>query len=506
MYMIPPLNMSTMVANFKQDAQNDLNDASGNVGAYIINTQNLLSNAIVKSSSITTNLILAAAINTFTRAVAQMISFPLLEISGKDSLVTQNVPSIILTCAINVSNNALSFLNGFISKINNSGVNINSFATIANNYANTLDSIARSKNLNKYFRDKIQNNLINVISTMIRNRALVAIPSNDPYTPYGIANTGVAAAAEAAAANVRAVRALIVTASSTYTAAAAAAEEAVVAAADAAAAISPFEATKLARNADISAQNARTVSDAMVALITAFNNTVVLESFIASTALNSLSSVRSMINTINTVTSNSSPHAAIAITRRASNTILGELNFFKEQETASLEAAADANSVLVLLNTAYNLTASITDLTSIQNKHWAVNAASAKASEVSEKLKQRSFLLSRTAHTIVTPAKIAVQTSTANNLGMLNISAASRLDRISREVYPLPPPAYNGFKADIRAKILEPVRPSLDELVYNNRIQPLRLDSLRTILDNKIKVAQEVQRVKDQSAASYRLQ
>jgi len=89
---------------------------------------------------------------------------------------------------------------------------------------------------------------------------------------------------------------------------------------------------------------------------------------------------------------------------------------------------------------------------------------------------------------------------------MLNNNSLSRLDRNSRNVPVDPPAAYKSFNAEIRVKTFQPVRPTLDELVYKNRITPLRLDSLRTITATKIKVAQNVQQIKDNSAFSFRQQ
>ena len=82
----------------------------------------------------------------------------------------------------------------------------------------------------------------------------------------------------------------------------------------------------------------------------------------------------------------------------------------------------------------------------------------------------------------------------------------SRLARISDAPPVISPKPYSSYKADIRAKRLLPVRPTLNELVYRNRLQPLRLDSLRSIIDTKVKVAQEVQYIHDISAFSFRQQ
>uniref|UniRef100_A0A6C0AMD2 Uncharacterized protein n=1 Tax=viral metagenome TaxID=1070528 RepID=A0A6C0AMD2_9ZZZZ len=504
LHMEVPSTISTMVGRFEDRAQDGVNDASGNVQAYITNTQSLINNAIVKSSSVTANLKLLAAINTFSRTVAQAISFPLSEISGKETLVTQHIPSITLTCAIQVASKAVTFLNFLISKINGGSGDITPTITSVTNYANTLDSIARSNDLNMFFRDAVQNNLIKAASTMIGYRQIIAIPNNNPYSAYTIATDGVEAAAAAAAANARAAGALVVAAATTTTDAAIAAEAAVVAAAAAAAAISPVQARILATNADISASNARFVSNSIIDLNTAYTNTITPEPIILTSALESLSFITTMLSTVTKVTNNTSAHSGVAISKRASNTILGNLAYIIQKELKTINSAADANSILLLLNNAYSITSTITDISSIQEKLWAINAATARAKEVTEKLRSEMYLLNRTAHNLVTPQKLAVQTASANTAGAYNVNYASRLDRNSRNVPQDPPSAYNSFKAEIRAKTFIPVRPSLDELVFKNRIQPLRLDSLRTLPDVLKKVTQEVQEIKDNSRFSFR--
>jgi hypothetical protein len=213
-----------------------------------------------------------------------------------------------------------------------------------------------------------------------------------------------------------------------------------------------------------------------------------------------------MLAIITTVTNNTSPRSAVAITRRASNTIQGILKTAKETEERSLESLAHALSVLNLLNVAYTITPAITDTAEIQRKLWAINAATGRAKEVAEELKQRTLLLNRTAHNLLKSEKLAVQTASANTNATINSNNISKLNRASRNVYIGPPQAYNGFKADIRANLPIPIRPTLDELVYLNRIQPLRLDSLTTVSAVNIKVAQEVQKILDNSIFSYRQQ
>lgn len=489
--MIFPSTISTMVASVKQTSQKGVADASGNVQAYITNTQTLLNNAIIKSSSVVANRNLIAAFNTLVKTVTQAISFPLSDIAGKETLVTQYIPSIILTIAIQLANNANAFLNALINGT------ITTEVTAVSSYADTLDSIARSKDINMYRQNTIQNNLRKAASYIPR----YATPtSNNPFSAYNIATQKINASALNAAA-VERLKIAVLTDASGYIVAT---SSAIAAISEVAAAISPIEATRLALNADKSAQNARAVSNAISNLNTAYANTTTKEPIILITALESISTIVSMLSTINKVTTNSSAHSAVAITRRASNIILRNLNSISEIERNSLETTEDARSVLTLLNISYNIIPAITDIVEIQNKMWAINAATARAREVAEKLKNKTILLNNTAHNLVTPQKIAVQTASANRAGAFNINYISKLDRISRNVYLEPPTTYTGFKAGIRANTFIPIRPSLDELVYRNRIQPLKLDSLTTISALEIKVAQEVQQIKDNSAFSFR--
>lgn len=491
MYMIFPSTISTMVASAVQTAQQGVSDASGNVQAYITKTQTLLNNTIIKSTSVSANRTLVLAFNTLVRVVAQAVLFPLLEIAGKETLVTQYVPSIILTVAIELVNKAQAFLTARIAN------NITTEVTSADSYATTLHTIAKSNELNMYRQDRLQNILKQAASARPR---YTTPTTNSPVSAYNFITQQTAAAAANAIA-VETIKYAVLTDASGFIVAP---NSAIVAIAAAAAAISPIAARTLALNAETSAANARSVSNAIANLNTAYTNAITKEPIILTTATESLSILASILSTISKVTSNSSPHSAVAITIRASNTIQGILKSATETEQASLDSATDAASVLTLLNTAYSITPSVSDAAGIQNKLWAINAATARAKEVAEKLKDKLYIFNTTAGNLVTPQKIAVQTASANTAGALNANHISRVNRVSRGLYIGPPPAYNGFKAGIRANTLVPIRPSLDELVYRNRIQPLRLDSLRSVSEVIVKVAQEVQEITDNSAFSYR--
>jgi len=487
---INPLNMlypSTILDRvnlMEQASQQDLTDASGNVQDYITNTQTLLNNTIVKSTSVTSNRRLVAAFNTLVKVVAEAVSFPLLEISGKEILVTQNIPSIILTVATQLANQARAF----ITALSNNTVTTE--ITAANTYSTLLDSIARSNDINMYKQEKFQEDL-----------KRVALATN-LQSAYDTVTQEIAISAANAAA-VERLRIAVLTDASGYPLAQQSAIEGISAVA---AAISPIAAKTLALNADISAENARAVSTAMENLNIAYANTLTKEPIILTTISESLSLITEMISVITTLTRNTSPRSAVVITRRSSGKIQGMLKAAKEAEQRSLESVEDAVSVLNLLNKAYAITATITNISEIQRKLWAINAATARAREVAEKLKNRAFLLNRTANNLVTAEKLAVQTSSANANSIINANNLSKLNRTSRNVFIGPPQPYTGFKAEYRANLPVAVRPSLDELVYLNRIQSYKVNSLRTVSAVNIKVAQNVQKMIDNSAFSYRQQ
>jgi hypothetical protein len=479
--LIFPSTISTMIATTRQTSDDALDYATQNLQGYIINTQTLLSNTITESTSVTANKTLVASFNTLVRTIAEAVSFPLLEIAGKETLVTQNVPSIILTVAIRLVNKTQDFINALITNT------ITTEITSMESYANILDSIARSNNLIMYKQNKIKN----------------ILKDNDIQNKTQYTYTSVAQHVTASAANAEAIERLRVAELTDASGYNVAVESAIVGIAAVAAAISPEAAMALALNAGVSASNARAVSNAIINLNIAYTNAITKQPIILTTASESLATISSLLSVIITVMSNSSAHSAVAITRRASNTIQGILKKIRETERVSLESAANAKSVLTLLNLAYSIVPTYTDTIKIREKLWAINAASAKAKEVADKLKDKVILLNRTVNNPVTFQKLADQTASANTAGILSAHQTFRINNNSRNTNKKPPPVYNKFKADIRAKTITPIRPTLDELVYRNRIQPLRLDSLRTVCAVNIKVAQNVQQISDKSEFSY---
>jgi len=454
--------MSTLVGNFENDASNNSMLAQSNSLQYLMNTQAILANAIVKSTTLTRNLAVTTAFNTLVKAVINNLADPLYYIAGKELLVTQYIPSPPLDSAINVTNNAIASINAFIQAIS---LNQNTSATIistvaeAGNIASSLDATARLNDKLMYNSDATVNFLIESASTMRSYGTALSFPSEYTLSPTQIYTEAISVA--------NAVK-------------------------------------KVALHADISAVNARTVSNALIYLKTQFLANTTPDSSISLIAKNSLKLINSAMDSVRKVTSNSSAYSAVAITLRASNTINGLLSQVSQVEVNSSDAYLDANSVLLLLNTALSSTV-IGDVSQLQSAAWSVNTATARANEVVEIAKNKAYILSRTAHNLVTPQSIAIQTSSANRTGTLNNNYLSRLDRNSRNPL-LELKAYKPYQAEIRAQTFQPVRPSLDELVYKNRITPLVTDSMTSITETKVKVAQQVQRINTTSGFSYRQQ
>lgn len=453
--------VSTMVGRTEDDAHNATVVSETNALQYLFKTQALLGSAILRSTSVTVNLTTVAAFNTFVKTVIENIADPLNDIAGKETLITQYVPSIPLNNAIQVANIAIEFIKACITA-NSLGVTTNvgmtTNTTAAGNLATSLDTAARGRDTVWNLANATQRQMVQTASTMVTYNSIISIPVDRPFDPYYV-NLPTISTNRAA--------------------------------------------KSVALKADTSANNARGVYNAMVSLKTIFGSNLTPQPIIKPSAAKSLKLLNDAIACVNKVTANSSAYAAVAITRRAANTINGLLSQVMIEEEDTLLAASDAQSVLDLLHTALNI-AVVTNLSRSQTVAWAVNAATGRAQEVSDKAKETSYILSRTAHDVVTPQKIAIQTASANSSGASNNNYLSRLDRNSRNVPVDPPAPYKPFKADIRVKTFQSIRPTLDELVYKHRLTPLRVDSLRTILETKIKVAQDVQHINDISAFSFR--
>jgi len=455
--------VSTMVGSTVQDANNAITLAQNNALQYLLRTQGLLNNAVIRSTSVSVNLTVVSKFDILVKSVIKNMADPLNAIAGKETLVTQYVPSVPLNNAIQVANYAINTIKGFISAslsnlTTNTDITTNIAASIA--LSNSLDTIARGNDSVLYLAEATAKQMFQAASTMKSLGSEISIPGDRPYDPYYVSKPSIDIANSA---------------------------------------------RKVSAPADISASNSRTVSNALISLQTSFASNITPEPMIIVSANNSLKMLNDMMAAVNKVTSNTSAYTGVAVSIRSSNTVNGLLSQINLKDADTSVAAEDSRSITEILVKARSQ-ATVPDIDITLALLWRVNEAKGKAQKVSEKAKQTSLILSRTAHNLVTPQTIAIQTASANSAGRMNNNNLSRLDRNSRNVPVDPPRAYKPFNAEIRAKTFQPIRPTLDELVLKNRLAPLRLDSLRTVTATKIKVAQDVQHINDISAFSFRQQ
>lgn len=496
-------SISTSAGMVGQDAQDAITLAQTNAFQYLLKTQDILGNAITKATSVATNLTLVAAFNNLVKCVAKTIIDPLSEIAGKELLVTQYVPHVPLQNAINISNGALSSMNVFVSSIamHNNLSTISTLTATAGTLANSLDAAARITDIKRDLTNAIMKHSIAITSTIRGGGAPISTPDYYTFTPERVSETtigylnygpgGTASTYSTIVGENSLTSTVTLLPQSTIKFISAVDLEDIT--------------KKISLSADTSANNARAVSDALLAVQAAFIQTISPQPIITTVANASKNAIISIMSTVKKVTSNSSSWSAVNITRRANNTIVGDYESITEKYNDSIDAANDATEVVQLLIKAL-MSTTVTDINVTEQSLWLTNAAKGKAEEISKNAKDKAYILSRTAHNYITPAHIATQTYSAATLGASNVNKISRLARISDAPPVISPKPYSSYKADIRAKRLLPVRPTLNELVYRNRLQPLRLDSLRSIIDTKVKVAQEVQYIHDISAFSFRQQ
>lgn len=454
--------MSTLVGNYNNDAHDAVTHTYDNITSYHFTLVGILSDAILKSGVISVNLSTIACFNSVVKAVLKNITDPLNDISGKETLITQYVPSIPLNNAIQVATLAKTAIEGFISALslkNTTNSTITTSISSTGELVEDLDSLARANDLTMYLTSATAKQLIETVSSIRGRGSIISIPNEYPFNPEWVAMSEVQIANDS---------------------------------------------KKIALAIDTTASNARLVYNALLNLQVKFASNTDSNQSVIDCANNSLQILNTMMSNVNKITSNSSAYSAVAITRRASNTINGILSKIEIEEAVSISAASEAESVLTLINDANQKSLIQTEPSEAQKILWSVNTAMKKAEDISEKLKYKSYILSKTAINLVTPTTIAIQTATAVNLGASNNNSLSRLERNSRNAPAYPPLPYKHVQADIRAKTFVPIRPSLDELVYKNRLSSVPVNSLKTVTGTKIRVAQEVQNITTNSVFSYK--
>ena len=212
-----------------------------------------------------------------------------------------------------------------------------------------------------------------------------------------------------------------------------------------------------------------------------------------------------VLNEVDKIIANSSAATAIKLTYTTYNTVFGILKKAEEAQLESMRVADDILNILYILERAVNKVNSLTvnsDVSDINKVLWDSNAAKGECEKLEYSEKRLFEEFTRNANMVVTPERIMSQTQSANMFGTKGIIDAARVARLSANVPLRPPEAYSAFKAEIRATQTPVIRPSLENLISRHSIKQLRQDSLRTVLETEVKIAEEAQFTRDISRQS----
>lgn len=265
----------------------------------------------------------------------------------------------------------------------------------------------------------------------------------------------------------------------------------------------------IAKDARLTGRDSRAVELSIRYLQTSFYDSsgIALDSFTRGRLQESRRILTSTLNEIDKVLTNSSAATAIKLTYNTYNTVFGILKKAEEARVESMRVADDILNILYILERALTKANSLTvnsDISDINKVLWDSNAAKGQCEKLEYSEKRLFEELTRNANMLVTPERIMSQTQSANMFGTQNLVDAARVARLSASVPLRPPEAYSGFKAEIRATQTPVIRPSLENLISRHSIKQLRQDSLRTVAQTQVKIAQEVQFTRDISRESLR--
>jgi hypothetical protein len=263
----------------------------------------------------------------------------------------------------------------------------------------------------------------------------------------------------------------------------------------------------IATDASLSGGDSRAVELAITDLQKSFYDSsgIDLDSFTRGRLEEARRILTDVLNQVDKVLTNSSAATAIKLTQTIYNTVFGILKKIEEAQAESMRVADDIWKILSILERALTKANSLTinsDIADINKVLWDANATKGESEKLEYSEKRLFEELTRNANMLVTPERIMSQTQSANTFGTQSLIDATRVARLSASVPLRTPEAYSAFKAEIRATQTPVIRPSLENLISRHSIKQLRQDSLRTVLETEVKIAEEVQFTRDISRQS----
>jgi hypothetical protein len=484
--LIPDINLldtvrlssiSSTVATTVQLALTTYNNASTNTALYISNTSSLIGAAIIKSASVTANLTLQKCFTTVAKLVIKTVTDVLSKIAGKESLISQyGTGHVPLQNAINIASYVLTCINTFITQVSApSTTNYSTPIINLSTFTNTLHSIARANNESNYFSEFMANSQIGVASTLRGYNSPISVPDIYITSPQGY-NSPIAVPNTYSATPLYALTEFVSSSASLL---------------------------NISNDADISAYNSQGLTNAVMDLKNAIQNTPTPELATLVIANNASTTITYVLNQVQIVTSNSSAFDSVSVIYRCNNILTRKLEDYTISENNLISSISNASTVLTLLSTANAISSNVS---SVKTKSWAINAANDKANSISDTLRSSIILLNTTANTLITPQKLAIQTAAAYTAGATIAYKNSRLARLSNNTTALENPPNNSFKSIAPVPIVPPTTPNIDDLLARTAISPYNINSLPSIRLMQKRAQQNGQIVFDKSAFSFRQQ
>jgi hypothetical protein len=450
-------SISTTVATTFQLSLDSYTSASTNTALYISNTTSLINAAIIKSASVTANLTLQKSFVTVTKLVIKTITDVMSKLAGKESPISQyNTPQVPLQNAINIASYVLICINTFIRQVSapattNYSTPIINLSTITTSFIST----ARANNISNYFAAFMANNDIEAATSLRGYNSPIFFPNTYSTTPQYASTEFISTAVKLLA---------------------------------------------ISDDADISASNSLALTNAVIALQNALQNTPTPESATLVIANNSSTTISRVLSDVQIVTSNSSAFNSVPLTNRCNNILMGNLKDYTVNETTLISSITNASTVLTLLNTANRISSNVS---SIKEKLRVINTATDKANSISESMKSSIILLNNTANNLVTGQTLAIQTEAAYSAAASMAYKNSRLARLSNKTSGLENPPNISFKSIAPVPIVPPTIPNIDNLLARTAIGTYNLNSLPSIPSMEKRVEKNVNITRERSAFSF---
>jgi hypothetical protein len=434
---------STNLGISKQTSQNLINTSYTNLNNNINVTQMILSSIIIKSSHITNNLFVTRSINTLIKDISKIIQGPVSRIGGNINLIYQFQPGSPLLTSIMVVNDTISYMSSFVSRLKyptivDISTPTNQLSTIFQNLDSNL-TIARDS---LYLQKAVNNQLLD---TAFRFQTL------DTLSPGFL---------------------LDISTNEEYD-------------------------TRLVSEITAVTNNAANILKTVLSIENIYSSTFISEKQTLDTAISFVTTFSSIVAPINTFIGNRSANSQSKTIQSISNKLTLAIRNATDNETTLFSAYSNADSVLKLLSTAYNINVNTSNASTIQHKNLVLNSLRDVSNNIANDLK-KSLEYKRNNTQNVTPYNIAMATLYSFN----NVIKDPSLPPPNSRPNLLP---YKHFTADITARTLPPTMPNIDNLIEQNKIYSLTTNSdNNTVNEISNNINQQVHKLSNNSAFSYK--